>query len=83
MVPLIAVNTTAGTGSGGTRITIITDTERKVKMAIVNKHVTPTLSINDSELMVSLPQSLTAATGLDALTHTIETYLSTAATPIC
>lgn len=82
MVPLIAVNTTAGTGSEVTRFTIITDTERKVKMAIVDKHVTPTLSINDPELMVSLPPSLTAATGLDALTHAIEAYVSTAATPI-
>ncbi len=82
MVPLIAVNTTAGTGSEGTKFTIITDTERKVKMAIVDKHVTPTLSINNPELMVSLPPSLTAATGLDALTHAIEAYVSTAATPI-
>lgn len=80
MVPLIAVNTT--TGSEGTKFTIITDTERKVKMAIVDKHVTPTLSINNPELMVSLPPSLTAATGLDALTHAIEAYVSTAATPI-
>ncbi|EIJ78397.1 methanol dehydrogenase 2 [Bacillus methanolicus PB1] len=82
MVPLIAINTTAGTGSELTRFTIITDTERKVKMAIVDKHVTPTLSINDPELMVGMPPSLTAATGLDALTHAIEAYVSTAATPI-
>ncbi|AIE60275.1 iron-containing alcohol dehydrogenase [Bacillus methanolicus] len=82
MVPLIAINTTAGTGSELTKFTIITDTERKVKMAIVDKHVTPTLSINDPELMVGMPPSLTAATGLDALTHAIEAYVSTGATPI-
>ncbi|OZI13374.1 L-threonine dehydrogenase [Bacillaceae bacterium SAS-127] len=82
MVPLVAINTTAGTGSEVTKFTIITDSERKVKMAIVDKHVTPTLSINDPELMVGMPPALTAATGLDALTHAIEAYVSTAATPI-
>ncbi|WP_203364070.1 iron-containing alcohol dehydrogenase [Bacillus sp. REN10] len=82
MVPLIAINTTAGTGSEVTKFTIITDSERKVKMAIVDKHVTPTLSINDPELMAGMPPALTAATGLDALTHAIEAYVSTAATPI-
>lgn len=82
MVPLIAINTTAGTGSEVTKFTIITDSERKVKMAIVDKHVTPTLSINDPELMIGMPPALTAATGLDALTHAIEAYVSTAATPI-
>ncbi|WP_338752252.1 iron-containing alcohol dehydrogenase [Bacillus sp. FJAT-52991] len=82
MVPLIAINTTAGTGSEVTKFTIITDSERKVKMAIVDKHVTPALSINDPELMAGMPPALTAATGLDALTHAIEAYVSTAATPI-
>lgn len=82
MVPLIAINTTAGTGSELTRFTIITDVERKVKMAIIDKHVTPTLSVNDSELMIGKPPALTAATGLDALTHAIEAYVSIDATPI-
>ncbi|GEN30632.1 alcohol dehydrogenase [Cerasibacillus quisquiliarum] len=82
MVPLVAINTTAGTGSELTKFTIITDTARKVKMAIVDKHVTPTLSINDPDLMVGMPAGLTAATGLDALTHAIEAYVSTDATPI-
>lgn len=82
MVPLIAINTTAGTGSEVTKFTIITDTERKVKMAIIDKHVTPSISINDPELMVGMPPGLTAATGLDALTHAVEAYVSTAATPI-
>lgn len=78
----IAVNTTAGTASEMTKFTIITDTTRKVKMAIVDKHVTPLASINDPELMVGMPPQLTAATGLDALTHAIESFVSTAATPI-
>ena len=82
MLPLIAVNTTAGTASEMTRFCIITDTSRKVKMAIVDKHVTPTLSVNDSQLMMGMPPSLTAATGMDALTHAVEAYVSTAATPI-
>ena len=82
MVPLVAINTTAGTGSEVTKFTIITDSERKVKMAIIDKHVTPALSINDPELMVGMPPALTAATGLDALTHAIEAYVSTDATPI-
>jgi len=82
MPPFISVNTTAGTASEMTRFTIITDTDRHVKMAIVDWHVTPTISINDPELMVSMPASLTAATGMDALTHAVEAYVSTIATPV-
>lgn len=81
-VPFVAVNTTAGTGAEMTRFCIITDTSRKVKMAIVDWRVTPNISINDPELMVGMPPSLTAATGMDALTHAIEAYVSIAATPI-
>lgn len=82
MVPFIAVNTTAGTASEMTRFCIITDTSRKVKMAIVDWRVTPAISINDPELMMGMPPALTAATGMDALTHAIEAYVSTAATPL-
>ncbi|RPH28818.1 L-threonine dehydrogenase [Buttiauxella warmboldiae] len=81
-LPLVAINTTAGTASEMTRFCIITDEKRHIKMAIVDKHVTPILSVNDSALMVGMPQSLTAATGMDALTHAIEAYVSIAATPI-
>lgn len=81
-LPLIAINTTAGTASEMTIFSIITDEERHVKMAIVDKHVNPVLAINDPNLMVSMPASLTAATGMDALTHAIEAYVSTAATPV-
>ncbi|SHJ71672.1 iron-containing alcohol dehydrogenase [Parasporobacterium paucivorans] len=82
MVPLMAVNTTAGTASEITRFCIITDTSRKVKMAIVDWRVTPQVSINDPDLMKGMPASLTAATGMDALTHAVEAYVSTAANPL-
>lgn len=81
-LPLIAINTTAGTASEMTRFCIITDETRHVKMAIVDRNVTPILSVNDPALMVAMPKGLTAATGMDALTHAIEAYVSTAATPI-
>ena len=81
-LPLIAINTTAGTASEMTRFCIITDETRHIKMAIVDKHVTPLLSVNDPELMLAKPPALTAATGMDALTHAIEAYVSIAATPI-
>ena len=81
-LPLIAINTTAGTASEMTRFCIITDEARHVKMAIVDKHVTPLMSVNDPELMLAKPAGLTAATGMDALTHAIEAYVSIAATPV-
>ncbi len=82
MPPFIAVNTTAGTASEMTRFCIITDTSRKVKMAIVDWRVTPNVAIDDPLLMVGMPPGLTAATGMDALTHAIEAYVSTIATPV-
>ena len=78
MCPMVAINTTAGTASEITRFCIITDTSRHVKMAIVDWRVTPQIAINDPKLMVGMPPSLTAATGMDALTHAIEAYVSTA-----
>ena len=82
MPPFIAINTTAGTASEMTRFCIITDTGRKVKMAIVDWRVTPRVAINDPLLMAGMPPSLTAATGMDALTHAVEAYVSTIATPV-
>lgn len=81
-LPLVAINTTAGTASEMTRFCIITDETRHVKMAIVDRNVTPLLSVNDPSLMAAMPKGLTAATGMDALTHAVEAYVSTAATPI-
>ncbi|OGV53504.1 MAG: L-threonine dehydrogenase [Lentisphaerae bacterium GWF2_44_16] len=82
MPPFIAVNTTAGTGSEMTRFCIITDTSRHVKMAIIDWRATPNFAVNDPLLMVGMPPFLTACTGMDALTHAIEAYVSTIATPI-
>jgi alcohol dehydrogenase len=81
-LPMVAINTTAGTASEMTRFCIITDEARHVKMAIVDRHTTPVLSVNDPALMMGMPPALTAATGMDALTHAVEAYVSTAATPI-
>ncbi|MBU3891747.1 MAG: L-threonine dehydrogenase [Serratia rubidaea] len=81
-LPMVAINTTAGTASEMTRFCIITDEVRHIKMAIVDKHVTPILSVNDPHLMAGMPKGLTAATGMDALTHAIEAYVSSAANPI-
>ena len=81
MPPYIAVNTTAGTASEMTRFCIITDTSRKVKMAIVDWRVTPSVALDDPLLMVGMPPALTAATGMDALTHSVEAFVSTIATP--
>ncbi|OQY23138.1 MAG: L-threonine dehydrogenase [Desulfobacteraceae bacterium 4572_35.2] len=82
MPPFVAINTTAGTASEMTRFCIITNTDTHVKMAIVDWRCTPSIAINDPVLMVGKPAGLTAATGMDALTHAIEAYVSTIATPI-
>ena len=82
MPPFIAVNTTAGTASEMTRFCIITNTSNSVKMAIVDWRCTPSVAINDPLLMMKKPASLTAATGMDALTHAVEAYVSTIATPV-
>jgi len=82
MPPFIAINTTAGTASEMTRFCIITDLSRKVKMAIVDWRTTPNVAINDPLLMAGMPPALTASTGMDALTHAVEAYVSTIATPV-
>lgn len=81
-LPMVGINTTAGTGSEMTLFAIITDEERHIKMALVDKHLTPIIAVNDPMLMLAMPKSLTAVTGMDALTHAIEAYVSTSATPI-
>jgi alcohol dehydrogenase len=81
-LPLIAIPTTAGTGSEVTRVCIISDTENDVKMLLIDPHLTPTVAIVDPELTYSMPKALTAATGVDALTHAIEAYVSVKHQPI-
>lgn len=82
LMPYLAVNTTAGTASEMTRFAVITDTSRHVKMAIADWRVTPSMAIDDPVLMTGMPPALTAATGMDALTHAVEAYVSTIATPM-
>ncbi len=79
--PLIAIPTTAGTGSEVTPYTIITDTKTSVKMLIGSEHIIPTIAIVDPTLTLSCPKMLTAAVGIDALTHAIEAYVSVKANP--
>ena len=79
--PIIAVNTTAGTGSECTRAYVVTDEEAKSKMLMVDTNCLSHLALNDPMLMVGMPPSLTAATGIDALTHAIEAYICNTHTP--
>jgi alcohol dehydrogenase class IV len=81
-VPLIAIPTTAGTGSEVTVYTIITDTKTDVKMLIGSPFVMPQVAIVDPLLTLSCPRGLTAAVGIDALTHAIEAYVSVKAQPM-
>ena len=80
--PMIAVPTTAGTGSEVTQFTIITDTKRDVKMLIASPRIIPQKAIVDPLLTLSMPRGLTGATGIDALTHAIEAYVSVKAQPM-
>ncbi len=79
--PIIAVNTTAGTGSECTRAYVVTDEETKSKMLMVDTNCLAHIALNDPMLMVGMPPSLTAATGIDALTHAIEAYICNTHTP--
>lgn len=77
-MPIIALPTTAGTAAEVTINYVITDEERKIKMVCVDPNDIPILAIIDSELMASMPKSLAAATGMDALTHAVEGYITKA-----
>ncbi|WP_274654395.1 iron-containing alcohol dehydrogenase [Paenibacillus humicola] len=81
-LPLTAVPTTAGTGSEVTASTIVTNLATKFKAAVISPYLFPQLAILDPLLTVKLPQPITAATGMDALTHAIESYTSKAASPV-
>lgn len=80
-IPTAAINTTAGTASEVTINYVITDEERKVKMVMVDKNCLVSIAVNDPELMLNKPAALTAATGMDALTHAIEAYVTVGAFP--
>ncbi|MFA0440882.1 lactaldehyde reductase [Vibrio sp. 10N.222.51.C12] len=72
----IAINTTAGTSAEMTSNSVITDEDNALKMVIVDTKQIPDVAVNDPALMVGLPKSVTAATGMDALTHAIESYVT-------
>ena len=80
--PLVAIPTTAGTGSEVTPFTIITNTETDVKMLISSPRILPAVALVDPLMTLKMPRSITAATGLDALTHAIEAYTSIRAQPL-
>ncbi|WMJ79408.1 iron-containing alcohol dehydrogenase [Clostridium sp. MB40-C1] len=82
MPPLVAIPTTAGTGSEATQFTIIADTKNNVKMLLKGPNVVPTLALVDAEMTMTSPTNVTAATGIDALTHAIESYTSRLAQPL-
>lgn len=75
-VPLIAIATTAGTAAEVTINYVITDEKKRRKFVCVDPHDIPIIAIIDPDLMMSMPKSLTAATGMDALTHAIESYIT-------
>ena len=81
-LPLIAIPTTAGTGSEVTPYSVLSDKEKKLKEAIVSPHIFPRVAIVDPELMTSAPPFVVASTGMDTLSHAIEAYISNFAQPI-
>lgn len=80
--PMVAIPTTAGTGSEVTKVSIITDTEKDVKMLLRGENMLPDLAIIDSRATLSSPPAVTAGTGIDALTHAVESYSSKLAQPM-
>jgi len=81
-VPLIAINTTAGSGSEMTMSAVIVDETRKVKMVITSPLMTPFLSVNDPLFMATMPQDVTVSSGIDVACHALEAYIATEASPI-
>ncbi len=80
--PLICVPTTAGTSADVSQFAIVTDSTRMVKVAVISKTVVPDVALIDPETTTTMPADLTAATGIDALVHAIEAYVSNANSPI-
>lgn len=81
IAPIIAIPTTAGTGSEVTAFAVITDKSRNYKLTVFSYELIPMYALLDPELIMSLPASVAASTGMDALVHAIEAYLSKAASP--
>lgn len=82
VLPIVAIPTTAGTGSEVTFFSVITDTRRQFKMSLLDYRIGPVLALLDSDITATLPPHIAAATGMDALTHAIEAYTGKPANPI-
>lgn len=80
-VPYIAIPTTAGTGSEATKVVVVTNKEERMKKSIAHPFLVPSLVILDPNLTISLPPEITASTGIDALSHCLESYVSLNANP--
>lgn len=80
--PLLMIPSTSGTGADVSQFCIVTDTERRIKLTIMGRALVPDISITDPRLLTTMPELLNAATGLDALTHGIESYVSLAHNPL-
>ncbi|MCJ7927922.1 MAG: lactaldehyde reductase [Pantoea vagans] len=81
-VPLVAINTTAGTAAEMTSNAVIIDAARQVKEVIIDANIIPDIAVDDASVMLDIPPAVTAATGMDALTHAIEAYVSVGAHPL-
>ena len=82
-IPMIAITTTSGTASEVTNISVLTDTAKNLKQPMNDNAMYPKIAIIDPQLTLSVPPSITASTGLDVLSHAIESYWSTLNQPIC
>lgn len=80
--PLICIPTTAGSGADVSQFSIINDTERRVKIAIISKKIVPDIALIDPIPLTTLPASLTINTGIDAIVHSVESYVSNASSPV-
>lgn len=81
-LPIVAVTTTSGTGAHVTKVSVLTKTDEKCKSAIASDQVFPAVGVVDPALMLGMPQGLTASTTFDAFTHSFESYINPAATPM-
>lgn len=81
-VPLVAINTTAGTAAEMTSNAVIINAERQVKEVIIDANIIPDIAVDDASVMLDIPAAVTAATGMDALTHAVEAYVSVGAHPL-
>ena len=79
-VPLVAINTTAGTAAEMTSNAVIIDSERQVKEVIIDPNLIPDIAVDDASVMLDIPPAVTAATGMDALTHAVEAYIGRSTT---